>query len=81
MNTYLNSPFFFFFFSFFFFFFFFSVPMISFDFYKPSFLSKFLESHHVMAEVRDVRGMHRDALTFAKVLVEVTFSPCGYSIT
>jgi len=28
-----------------------SVPMMSFEFYKPSFFSKFLESHVVMAEV------------------------------
>ena len=27
------------------------VPMVSFDFYKPSFFSKFLESHTIMAEV------------------------------
>lgn len=28
-----------------------TVPNVSFDFYKPSYLSKFLESHVVMAEV------------------------------
>ena len=35
-----------------------SVPMVSFEFYKPSFFSKFLESHLVMAEVcgREGRG-------------------------
>ena len=30
---------------------FFTVPNVSFDFYKPSYLSRFLESHVVMAEV------------------------------
>lgn len=28
-----------------------AVPMISIDFYKPTFLSKFIESHIVMIEV------------------------------
>jgi len=34
-----------------------TVPMVSFDFYKPSFLSRFIESHIVMAEVRTTKNL------------------------